>query len=250
MADLSTLHEDALRQRILARPVPRHVAIIMDGNGRWATRRGLPRVAGHGEGVKSLRSVVRAAGELGVQFLTIYAFSSENWQRPATEVSTLMTLLERSIERELPELMERNVRFRAIGRPDGVPPRVAAGIRRLMETTAGNTGLTLLMAFNYGGRDEMVDAVRALAREVARGDLRPEDIDEGRVARALYTDGVPDPDLLIRTSGEQRLSNFLLWQIAYTEFLMTPTLWPDFGAREFCLAVAEFQQRNRRFGRV
>ena len=250
VADLSTLHEDALRQRILARPVPRHVAIIMDGNGRWATRRGLPRAAGHREGVKSLRSVVRAAGELGVQFLTIYAFSSENWQRPATEVSTLMTLLERSIERELPELMERNVRFRAIGRPDGVPPRVAAGIRRLMETTAGNTGLTLLMAFNYGGRDEMVDAVRALAREVARGALRPEDIDEGRVSRALYTDGVPDPDLLIRTSGEQRLSNFLLWQVAYTELWMTPTLWPDFGAREFCVAVAEFQQRHRRFGRV
>ncbi|HEU4438772.1 MAG TPA: isoprenyl transferase [Methylomirabilota bacterium] len=250
VADLSTLHEDALRQRILTHPVPRHVAIIMDGNGRWATRRGLPRAAGHGEGVKSLRSVVRAAGELGVQFLTIYAFSSENWQRPPTEVSTLMALLERSIERELPELMERNVRFRAIGRPDGVPPRVAAGIRRLMETTAGNTGLTLLMAFNYGGRDEMVDAVRALAREVERGALRPEEIDEARVARALYTEGIPDPDLLIRTSGEQRLSNFLLWQIAYTELWMTPTLWPDFGAREFYVAVAEFQQRNRRFGRV
>jgi undecaprenyl diphosphate synthase len=250
VADLSTLHEDALRQRILTRPVPRHVAVIMDGNGRWATSRGLPRAAGHGEGVKSLRSVVRAAGELGVQFLTIYAFSSENWQRPPHEVSTLMTLLERSIERELPELMERNVRFRAIGRPDGVPSRVAAGIRRLMDTTAGNTGLTLLMAFNYGGRDEMVDAVRALARQVQSGALRPEDIDEARVSRALYTDGVPDPDLLIRTSGEQRLSNFLLWQIAYTELWMTPTLWPDFGAREFCVAVAEFQQRNRRFGRV
>jgi undecaprenyl diphosphate synthase len=250
VADLSTLHEDALRQRILTRPIPRHVAIIMDGNGRWATSRGLPRVAGHGEGVKSLRSVVRAAGELGVQFLTIYAFSSENWQRPPHEVSTLMTLLERSIERELPELMERNVRFRAIGRPDGVPPRVAAGIRRLMDTTAGNTGLTLLMAFNYGGRDEMVDAVRALARQVQSGALRPEDIDEVRVSRALYTDGVPDPDLLIRTSGEQRLSKFLLWQIAYTELWMTPILWPDFGAREVCIAVAEFQQRNRRFGRV
>ncbi|HKA62628.1 MAG TPA: isoprenyl transferase [Methylomirabilota bacterium] len=250
VADLSTLHEDALRQRILTRPVPRHVAVIMDGNGRWATSRGLPRAAGHGEGVKSLRSVVRAAGELGVQFLTIYAFSSENWQRPPHEVSTLMTLLERSIERELPELMERNVRFRAIGRPDGVPPRVAAGIRRLMDATVGNTGLTLLMAFNYGGRDEMVDAVRSLARQVQSGALRPEDIDEVRVSRALYTDGVPDPDLLIRTSGEQRLSNFLLWQIAYTELWMTPTLWPDFGAREFCVAVAEFQQRNRRFGRV
>ena len=250
VSELSTLHEDDLRQRILARPLPRHVAVIMDGNGRWATRRGLPRVAGHGEGVKAVRSVVRTAGELGIEFLTLYAFSSENWKRPHQEVSTLMTLLERSIERELPELMERNVRFRVIGRPDGVPARVGERIQRIIETTARNTGLTLLMAFNYGSRDELVDAARSLAREVARGALRPEDIDEARVARALYTGGVPDPDLLIRTSGELRLSNFLLWQLAYTELWMTPTLWPDFGAREFCLAVADFQQRNRRFGRV
>jgi len=250
VSELSTLHEDDLRQRILARPLPRHVAVIMDGNGRWATNRGLPRVAGHGEGVKSVRAVVRTAGELGIPFLTLYAFSSENWNRPHQEVSTLMTLLERSIERELPELMERNVRFRVIGRPEGVPARVGERIQRLIETTSGNTGLTLLMAFNYGGRDELVDAVRALAREVQSGRLRPEDIDEIRVSRALYTDGIPDPDLLIRTSGELRLSNFLLWQVAYTELWMTPTLWPDFGAREFCLAVADFQQRDRRFGRV
>jgi undecaprenyl diphosphate synthase len=248
VAELSALHEDDLKRRILVRPLPRHVAIIMDGNGRWATNRGLPRVAGHGEGVKAVRRVVRAAGELGIQFLTLYAFSSENWNRPHHEVSTLMTLLERSIERELPELMERNVRFRVIGRPDGVPPRVGERIQRLIETTSRNTGLTLLMAFNYGGRDELVDAVRALARQVQSGALRPEDIDEVRVSRALYTDGIPDPDLLIRTSGELRLSNFLLWQVAYTELWMTPTLWPDFGAREFCLAVADFQQRNRRFG--
>jgi undecaprenyl diphosphate synthase len=250
VAELSALHEDDLKRRILVRPLPRHVAIIMDGNGRWATNRGLPRVAGHGEGVKAVRRVVRAAGELGIQFLTLYAFSSENWNRPHHEVSTLMTLLERSIERELPELMERNVRFRVIGRPDGVPPRVGERIQRLIETTSRNTGLTLLMAFNYGGRDELVDAVRALAREVKSGALRPEDIDEVRVSRALYTDGIPDPDLLIRTSGELRLSNFLLWQVAYTELWMTSTLWPDFGAREFYLAVADFQQRDRRFGRV
>ena len=248
VAELSALHEDDLKRRILVRPLPRHVAIIMDGNGRWATNRGLPRVAGHGEGVKAVRRVVRTAGELGIQFLTLYAFSSENWNRPHHEVSTLMTLLERSIERELPELMGRNVRFRVIGRPDGVPPRVGERIQRLIETTSRNTGLTLHMAFNYGGRDELVDAVRALAREVKSGALRPEDIDEVRVSRALYTDGIPDPDLLIRTSGELRLSNFLLWQVAYTELWMTPTLWPDFGAREFCLAVADFQQRNRRFG--
>ncbi len=250
VAELSALHEDDLKQRILVRPLPRHVAIIMDGNGRWATNRGLPRVAGHGEGVKAVRRVVRTAGELGIQFLTLYAFSSENWNRPHHEVSTLMTLLERSIERELPELMERNVRFRVIGRPDGVPPRVGERIQRLIETTSRNTGLTLLMAFNYGGRDELVDAVRTLAREVQSGALRPEDIDEVRVSRVLYTDGIPDPDLLIRTSGELRLSNFLLWQVAYTELWMTPTLWPDFGPREFCLAVADFQQRNRRFGRL
>jgi undecaprenyl diphosphate synthase len=250
VAELSTLHEDDLKRRIRVRAVPRHVAVIMDGNGRWAISRGLPRVAGHGEGVKAVRSVVRTAGELGIQFLTLYAFSSENWNRPHHEVSTLMTLLERSIERELPELMERNVRFRVIGRSDGVPTRVGERLQRLIEATSRNTGLTLLMAFNYGGRDELVDAVRALAREVQRGALRPEDIDEIRVSRALYTDGIPDPDLLIRTSGELRLSNFLLWQVAYTELWMTPTLWPDFGAREFCLAVADFQQRDRRFGRV
>jgi undecaprenyl diphosphate synthase len=250
VAELATLHEADLKQRILTRPVPRHVAVIMDGNGRWAMQRGLPRVAGHAEGVKSVRRVVRIAGELGVQYLTLYAFSSENWQRPQQEVSTLMTLLERSIERELPELMERNVRFRVIGRPDGVPARVGERIRRLIDTTARNSGLTLVLAFNYGGRDELVDAVRALARDVQRGALRPEDIDEVRVSRALYTDGIPDPDLLIRTSGELRLSNFLLWQIAYTELWMTPTRWPDFDGREFCLAVAEFQQRDRRFGRV
>ena len=250
VSELSTLHEDDLKRRIQAGPIPRHVAVIMDGNGRWATNRGLPRVAGHGEGVKSVRAVVRVGGELGIEFLTLYAFSSENWKRPHQEVSTLMTLLERSIERELPELMERNVRFRVIGRAAGVPTRVGERIRRLSETTSRNTGLNLLMAFNYGGRDELVDAVRALAREVQSGRLRPEDIDEVRVSRALYTDGIPDPDLLIRTSGELRLSNFLLWQVAYTELWMTPTLWPDFGAREFCLAVADFQQRDRRFGRV
>ena len=248
--ELSTLAESDLRARILSRPLPRHVAVIMDGNGRWATQRGLPRVAGHTEGVKAVRTIVRAAGELGIEFLTLYAFSSENWNRPTHEVATLMRLLERSIVRELPELMKRNVRFRAIGRPDGVPPAVRRGIDRLEAATARNTGLTFLMAFNYGGRDELIDACRALAREVRAGTLRPEEIDEARLGGALYTEGLPDPDLLIRTSGEMRVSNFLLWQIAYTELWMTPTLWPDFGPRELWLAVADFQQRSRRFGRV
>ncbi len=250
LADLSALAEDDLRGRVLARPLPRHVAVIMDGNGRWATRRGLPRVAGHQEGVSAVRAVVRAAGELGIEFLTLYAFSSENWNRPSDEVSTLMSLLERSIDRELPELMARRVRFRVIGRRGGVPPAVQRRIDRVVEATAGNTGLTLLMAFNYGGRDELVDACRALARQVTAGALGPDDIDEAALGSALYTDGVPDPDLLIRTSGEMRVSNFLLWQIAYTELWVTPTFWPDFGPRELYLAVADFQQRDRRFGRV
>jgi undecaprenyl diphosphate synthase len=200
--------------------------------------------------VTAVRNVVRTAGELGFEYLTLYAFSSENWNRPRHEVATLMSLLERSIDRELPELQARNVRFRVIGRPNGVPSSVARRIDHVVSATAANTGLTLLMAFNYGGRDELVDAFRALARQVEAGALRPEDIDEVRVSRALYTDGVPDPDLLIRTSGEMRVSNFLLWQIAYTELWMTPTLWPDFGTRELYVAVAEFQQRDRRFGRV
>jgi undecaprenyl diphosphate synthase len=245
-----TLAEGELRERILAHPMPRHVAIIMDGNGRWATSRGLPRVAGHAEGVKAVRNTVRAAGEIGVEYLTLYAFSSENWNRPRHEVSTLMSLLERSIDRELPELMQRNVRFRVIGRPNGVPPEVQRRIDHVVQTTGGNTGLTLLMAFNYGARDEIVDACRRLAQDVQDGRVKPEEIDDVRVGRALYTAGVPDPDLLIRTSGEMRVSNFLLWQIAYTELWMTPTRWPDFEARDLYLAVADFQQRDRRFGRV
>jgi undecaprenyl diphosphate synthase len=249
-AELTALSERELRDRILTRPLPRHVAIIMDGNGRWATARGMPRVAGHGEGVKAVRNTVRAAGEVGIEYLTLYAFSSENWNRPSHEVSTLMNLLERSIDRELPELMARNVRFRVIGRPNGVPREVQRRIDHVVDATAANTGLTLLMAFNYGARDEIVDAFRRLAKDVRDGQVEPEEIDEVRIGRALYTDGVPDPDLLIRTSGEMRLSNFLLWQIAYTELWVTATRWPDFGPRDLYLAVANFQQRDRRYGRV
>ena len=249
-AELTTLGERELHDRILTRTLPRHVAIIMDGNGRWATSRGMPRVAGHSEGVKAVRNTVRAAGAVGIEYLTLYAFSSENWKRPSHEVSTLMSLLERSIDRELPELMERNVRFRVIGRPNGVPAEVQRRIDHVVDATASNTGLTLLMAFNYGARDEIVDACRRLARDVRAGQIEPEEIDEVRVGRALYTDGVPDPDLLIRTSGEMRLSNFLLWQIAYTELWVTATHWPDFEPRDLYLAVANFQQRDRRYGRV
>jgi undecaprenyl diphosphate synthase len=249
-AELAGLGEDELKDLVRSRPLPRHVAIIMDGNGRWAVRRGLPRAAGHREGVKAVRRTVKAAGCLGLEFVTLYAFSSENWQRPSGEVSMLMWLLESSVDTELPELMAQNVRFRVIGRAEGVPPGVKRGIERVVEATARNTGLTLVVAFNYGGRDELVDAFRALGRTIQAGGLRPEDIDERCVATALYTQGVPDPDLLIRTSGEMRISNFLLWQIAYTELWVTPTLWPDFGPRDLHLALAEFQQRHRRFGKA
>ena len=242
--------EDELREAVLAQAIPEHVAIIMDGNGRWATRRGLPRVAGHHEGVKAVRRIVKAADAIALRYLTLYAFSTENWSRPEDEVSMLMALLERTITAELPDLMAQNVRLRVIGRPHRVPRRLQRGIDHVVESTAGNTGLTLLMAFNYGGRDELLDAFRALAVEVQAGTLQPHEISETHVARALYTAEVPDPDLLIRTSGEMRISNFLLWQIAYTELWITPTLWPDFGATDLYRAVAEFQGRTRRFGGV
>ena len=247
---LAKLGETELLEIVRSQPIPQHVAVIMDGNGRWATQRGYPRVAGHREGVKAVRSTVRAATRLPLRYLTLYAFSTENWSRPKDEVSTLMMLLERSIRGELPEMMERNVRLRVIGRTEGVPLPVLRGIDYVVGQTARNTGLNLLMAFNYGGRDELLDAFRTLARQVAAGELKPDDIDESHVSRALYTSDVPDPDLLIRTSGEMRVSNFLLWQIAYTELWVTPTFWPDFGPADLYRAIADFQGRTRRFGGV
>jgi undecaprenyl diphosphate synthase len=242
--------ERELAELVRSQPVPAHVAIIMDGNGRWAARRGFPRIAGHHEGVKTARATVRAADAVGVRYLTLYAFSTENWNRPEDEVSMLMTLLERTVQSELPELMERNVRLRVIGRTDGVPSGVRRGIDRVVEGTRDNTGLQLMMAFNYGGRDELLDAFRRLAIEVREGRLDPEAIGEKDVSKALYTADIPDPDLLIRTSGEMRVSNFLLWQIAYTELWMTPDFWPDFGPRTLYRAIADFQGRTRRFGGV
>jgi len=239
-----------LLEEVRAQPRPAHVAIIMDGNGRWATARGLPRIAGHREGVKTARAIVRAADAIGLRYLTLYAFSTENWSRPEDEVTMLMRLLEESIYRELPELMDNNVRLRVIGRTAGVPLPVRRGLDHVVAATEKNTGLTLLVAFNYGGRDELLDAFRALARRVQAGELAPDGISEADVSGALYTDGVPDPDLLIRTSGEMRVSNFLLWQIAYTELWITPTLWPDFAPADLYRAVADFQGRTRRFGGV
>jgi undecaprenyl diphosphate synthase len=240
--------EAVLLEAIRQQPLPQHVAVIMDGNGRWAGQRGLPRVAGHREGVRAARDIVRAAARVGMGYLTLYAFSSENWTRPAAEVSFLMRLLESSVEEQLPGLIDNNVRLRTLGELATLDEGVRRSVDRAVRATEGNTGLTLQIALNYGGRRELVRAVRTLADAVARGALTPDAIDEARIAGALDTAGVPDPDLLIRTSGEYRLSNFLLWQVAYTELLVLPILWPDFYPRDLYGAVAEYQRRTRRFG--
>ena len=248
--EIASLGAAELADLVRRQPVPAHIAIIMDGNGRWATQRGYPRIAGHHEGVKTARAIVKAADAVGVRYLTLYAFSTENWNRPEGEVSMLMSLLERTVQSELPDLMEQNVRLRVIGRTEGVPSGVRRGIARVVDGTRNNTGLQLQMAFNYGGRDELLDAFRRLATDVKEGRLDPAEISEKDVSGALYTADIPDPDLLIRTSGEMRISNFLLWQIAYTELWITPDLWPDFDARTLYRAVLEFQSRTRRFGGV
>ena len=247
-ADTVAADEAALLDSVRHQPLPRHVAVIMDGNGRWAGLRGLPRVAGHREGVRAARETVRAAGRVGIEYLTLYAFSSENWARPAAEVSFLMRLLESSVAEELPGLVDNNVRLRTLGELATLDPGVRRSVEQAVRATERNTGLTLLIALNYGARQELLRAVRTLADRVARGALAPEAIDEASIAAALDTADVPDPDLLIRTSGEYRLSNFLLWQVAYTELLVLPTLWPDFSPRDLYGAVAEYQRRSRRFG--
>ncbi|OGX40669.1 MAG: di-trans,poly-cis-decaprenylcistransferase [Omnitrophica WOR_2 bacterium RIFCSPHIGHO2_02_FULL_68_15] len=230
------------------RALPRHVAIIMDGNGRWAQSRGLPRVMGHRAGIKSVRAVVEAAREQGVEALTLYAFSVENWKRSRQEVNTLMRLLDEYLARELPTLLKNQVGLNVIGRLEGLPPTVQRHLRGVMAKTRPGAKMILTLALNYGGRTEILDAVRRLADDVAAGVLTSAAIDEPVFSRYLYTDGLPDPDLLIRTSGELRISNFLLWQISYTELYITQTLWPDFGKPEFLEALRAFQRRERRFG--
>ena len=230
--------------------VPAHVGIIMDGNGRWAVRRGLPRIEGHRRGVEALRATVRAALEFGLDYLTVYGFSAENWRRPIEEVSDLMGLLRRFIHNDLGELHRAGVRVRIIGWRDNLKPDIAALLNEAETLTCGNDRLTLVVAFNYGGRQEIARAARALASKAAAGQLRPEDIDEAMVAAHLDTAGIPDPDVIIRTSGEQRLSNFLTWQAAYAEFVFLPILWPDFDASAFAGALAEYAARERRFGGV
>lgn len=228
--------------------VPVHVALIMDGNGRWAARRGLPRIEGHRRGVQALRDTVRHAGRIGVRYLTIFAFSSENWTRPDEEVSGLMGLLKLFIRRDLAELAAAGVRIRVIGERRDLPRDILSLLEEAEATTAANQGLTLVVAFNYGARNEIARAARALAREVASGRLAAEAIDEASVASHLDTVDIPDPDLIIRTSGEERLSNFLLWQAAYAELVFLPVLWPDFSADDFDSAIRNFLSRERRFG--
>jgi len=236
-------------QQIRENP-PAHVAIIMDGNGRWAKRRGFSRLRGHRAGAESIREIVRTAGELGVRFLTLYAFSVDNWKRPRREVAALMNLLKRFLLGEERELQRNNVRLWTIGRVSEFPPDVQQSIDRVVKSTAGNTGLTLVLALNYGGRAEITDAVRALCEKSARGEVRAGEIDEALISRSLYTADIPDPDLLIRTSGEMRVSNFLLWQISYAELYVTPVYWPDFRRQHFVQALLDFQKRERRFGGV
>ena len=227
---------------------PRHVAIIMDGNGRWAAARGLLRSEGHRRGVEALRRTVRAAGELGIQFLTIFSFSSENWSRPAAEISELMGLLRRFVRNDLAELHQNNVRVRIIGERDGLRPDIGPLLIEAEDLTRKNTGLNLIVAFNYGARQEIARAARRLSEAVARGDLAASEIDVERFAAFLDAPDVPDPDLIIRTSGEQRLSNFLLWQAAYSELVFVPGFWPDFDHAALEAVVTEFRRRERRFG--
>lgn len=227
---------------------PTHVAIIMDGNGRWAAERGLPRGEGHRRGVEALRRAVRAAGEMGIEILTIYSFSSENWSRPVTEISDLMGLLRRFIRNDLAELHKNNIRVRIIGERRDLEPEIRRLLEEAEELTRNNTGLLLVVAFNYGGRQEIARAAQRVAEQVAAGTLHPNDITADMIGRHLDAPDLPDPDLLIRTSGEQRLSNFLLWQSAYSELVFVPTYWPDFDRTTLENAIAEFRRRERRFG--
>ena len=230
--------------------LPRHIAVIMDGNGRWARERGLPRIEGHRRGSESVRACTAACIEAGVPYLTLYAFSKENWQRPADEVGALMLLLDRFLAERTAEIMERNIRLLAIGHLADLPGKARKRLEDTILKSANNTALTLTLALSYGARTEIVDATRAIAREVKAGKLDPETIDEDTIASHLYTAGVPDPDLLVRTSGEMRISNFLLWQISYAEIVVTPKLWPDFTKEDLFAAMQEYARRNRRYGAI
>ncbi|MDE7410432.1 MAG: isoprenyl transferase [Paramuribaculum sp.] len=247
MSDVTT---DILLSQIDLDHTPRHVAIIMDGNGRWAVKRGLDRTAGHVAGVDAVRRVVEAAVAAKVDYLTLYAFSTENWNRPRYEVDALMALIATALERETPGLIENGVRLNMIGDIGRIPAESLESLRRSIEATSGGTALQLNLALSYSSRWEITDAARRIARKVVEGTLAPDEIDDGVVAQELTTTSIPDPDLLIRTGGDLRISNFLLWQIAYSELYFTPVLWPDFGAKEFYEAIIDYHNRERRFGKT
>jgi undecaprenyl diphosphate synthase len=242
---LQQLPRDLDRNRL-----PKHVAVIMDGNGRWAKSRGLPRIMGHQRGVDTLKDLLRCCRDWGIPALTAYAFSTENWGRPLEEVEFLMTLFERVLRRELKEMMAENVRIRFVGKLSALPTSLQDEIGRSMVETESNTGIQFTVATNYGGRQEIIQACREIATLVQQGKLNPEEINESLFEHHLYTTGIPHPDLLLRTSGEMRLSNFLLWQMAYAEIYVTPTLWPDFDRQHFHQALLAYQQRDRRFGKI
>lgn len=238
------------REIVLKGKIPKHIAIIMDGNGRWAKSRLLPRVAGHKEGINSVREITRISGEIGVKHLTLYTFSKENWKRPKSEVSALMTLLLKTISVEVKALHKNGVKFTIIGDLNSLPRKTCEGLKEGVNLTKNNRGLNLCLALNYGSRQEIVEAVQSIAKKIETKELHVEDIDENLISNYLYTSGSPDPDLLIRTSGEFRLSNFLLWQSAYTEIFMTETFWPAFREDELMDAIYDYQSRERRFGKV
>jgi undecaprenyl diphosphate synthase len=242
--------ENSLKDQINRNKLPRHIAIIMDGNGRWAKQKGNERIFGHKNGVKAVRETVEAAAELGVEFLTLYAFSTENWNRPRTEIDALMSLLVTSLDKEIDNLMENNIRLGAIGDINSLPGRVRTNLNQAISRTSLNSGMTLTLALSYSSRWEILHAMKSIARRVESGDLKARDINCDHLTDQFQTRDMPDPELLIRTSGEYRISNFLLWQIAYAELYFTKTLWPDFRKEDLYAAICNFQNRERRFGKI
>ena len=242
---------NTLRNKILSGgDIPKHIAIIMDGNGRWATSHNLPRLAGHREGIKSVREIVRICGEIGIEYLTLYTFSSENWNRPVKEVSSIMKLLFSTIKKEVQNLHKNNVRLLAIGKLDDLPQKSYQEIMEGINKTKENTGLNLILALSYGSRQELLRAVRRIVDSSKIDEIKIDEIDEDMISKELYTSEIPDPDLLIRTGGENRISNFLLWQSAYTEFYMVDVFWPEFREKELINSIEDYQARQRRFGRT
>lgn len=245
------MSEEDLKSRIIKKGnLPRHIAIIMDGNGRWARKRGLPRIAGHRAGVKTVKRIVEAASGLKISILTLFTFSTENWQRPREEVSAIMNLLYQTTKRELSELEKNNVKLITTGNIEELSSTRKEILKKAIQRTKDNTGLVLNLALNYSGRSEILDAIKKISADICSGVIKPEDLDEGLFSSYLYTRGLPDPDLLIRTSGEMRISNFMLWQTSYTELYVTPVLWPDFSDDDFYQAIWVYQNRQRRFGKI